>query len=129
MDKINTVLQGVAPKVTADINALLEQPFIADDIESALSQMCPTKALGPDGLQTIFFQRHWESVKERMIATCLYVLNQEGTIAPLNHTYIALIPQNNKPRKVTEYKPISLCNVIYRLVTKVIANRLKQILH
>ena len=64
-----------------------------------------------------------------MIATCLYVLNQQGTIAPLNHTYIVLIPKSAKPRKVTEYRPISLCNVTYRLVAKAITNRLKQILN
>lgn len=76
-----------------------------------------------------FFQKHWESVKDRVLATCLHVLNQQGTITPLNHTYIALIPKIVKPRKVTKFRPISLCNVIYRLVAKVIANRLKQIIN
>lgn len=54
---------------------------------------------------------------------------RESTIAPLNHTYIALIPKVEKPRKVTEYRPIGLCNVIYRIMAKTIANRLKQLLH
>ena len=64
-----------------------------------------------------------------MIPTCLYVLNQQGTIAPFNHTYIFLNPKNNKPRKIPDYRPINLYNVIDRPVAKVIANRLKQILH
>lgn len=64
-----------------------------------------------------------------MIPTCLHVLNRQATIAPFNHTYIVLIPKNNKPRKITDYRLIYLCNVIDRPVAKAIANRLKQILH
>lgn len=46
----------------------------------------------------------------------------------LNYTYIALIPEIAKPRKITEFRPISLCNVIYRIVVKTIPNRLKRVL-
>lgn len=67
-----------------------------------LSQMFPIKALGPDGLQAIFFQKHWEAVKEGVIATCPQVLKQQSTITPLSLTYIVLISKIAKPRKVTE---------------------------
>lgn len=46
----------------------------------------------------------------------------------LNDTHICLIPKTKNPQKVTEYCPISLCNVIYRILAKVLANRLKKIL-
>lgn len=46
----------------------------------------------------------------------------------LNDTHICLIPKTKNPQKVTEYRPISLCNVIYRILAKVLANRLKKIL-
>lgn len=91
--------------------------------------MCPTKALGPNGLQTIFFQKHLGVVKKGVIPTCLHVLNQQCTIALFNHTYIVLIPKNNKPRKITDYRLINLCNIINGPVAKAIANRMKQILH
>lgn len=57
------------------------------------------------------------------------MLNGKGTHAPLNHTYIALVPKIEKPKKVLDFRPISLCNVIYRIMTKIITNRLKTILH
>lgn len=46
----------------------------------------------------------------------------------LNETYICLIPKVKCPQKITEFYPISLCNVIYKIVSKVLANRLKKIL-
>lgn len=64
-----------------------------------------------------------------VLTTCLNILNEGDNIAPLYHTYIALIPKVKKPRQVTEFRPISLYNVIYRIITKTIANRCKHMLH
>lgn len=108
------------------MNKQVEKPFIEEEIVDALSHMCPTKAPGPDGLSVVFYQKHWHMVKARVITTCLYILNMQGTIAPLNHTY--MIPKTQKLRKVTDFRLISLCNVIYRIVVKSIANMLKQIM-
>lgn len=91
--------------------------------------MCGTKALGPDGFLAVFYQKHWKIVKAGVVATCLHILNEEGIITPLNYIYIALILKIMKLRNVTDFRLISLCNVIYRIVTKAIANRLKRILH
>lgn len=126
--QVEAALQGIPIKITEEMNEILDQPFSEDEISAVLFHMCPTKALGPDGLPAAFFQKHWKSVGKRVLTTCMHILNDGGSIAPLNHTLIALIPKVKKPRKVTEYRPISLCNVIYRIVTKTIANRLKQIL-
>lgn len=90
--------------------------------------MCPTKASGPDGLTAVFFQKHWKLIRNKVVTTCLYILNEQGNMSPLNHTFIALIPKIAKPGRVSDYRPISLCNVIYKVVVKAIANRMKLIL-
>ena len=126
---ISAALTNLSKSVTAEMNQHLDSPFTEEEIYTTLSQMSPTKAPGPDGLPAAFYQKHWQSVRFGVIKTCLYILNDGGFIAPLNHTYIALIPKVTKPLKVTDFRHISLCNVIYRIVAKTIANRLKHILH
>lgn len=116
-------------KVNAEINDQLNQPFSDEKIVATLNQMHPTKAPGPDGLSAAFFQKYWKSVSKGVITTCLHILNEGGNITPLNHTYIVLIPKIAKPMRVMNYRPISLCNVIYRIMAKTIANRLKQVFY
>lgn len=60
--------------------------------------------------------------------TILDFLNQGISLPNFNETHIVLIPIVKKPKRVTDYRPISLCNVVYKIVSKVIANRLKKIL-
>ena len=53
-----------------------------------------------------------------------------GTLPhPMNHTFINLIPKKKNPILVSEYHPISLCNVLYKIFSKVLANRLKKFLN
>ena len=63
-----------------------------------------------------------------MIMTVLSSLNSGNLPPSINHTFVTLIPKVKNLDKVTEYRPISLCNVIYKLISKVLANRLKEIL-
>ena len=56
-------------------------------------------------------------------------LNSGSVLKSINHTFITLIPKVHKLEKVTDFRPISLCNVIYKKISKVLANRLKPMIH
>jgi hypothetical protein len=90
--------------------------------------MHPLKSLGPDGFSACFYQQSWHIVKAKVCQAVLGFLNHDIFYADLNSTYIALIPKIKSPTSVTEYRPISLCNVLYKLIAKVLANRLKKVL-
>lgn len=65
---------------------------------------------------------------EKTVKECLEILNGSRNISSWNHTNIVLIPKKPNPQDVRDFRPISLCNVNYKIVTKTIANRLKLVL-
>ena len=90
--------------------------------------MALLKAPGPDDLLAGFFQSHWELMGIEVCRAVIDILNF-GIMPPqLNRMHIALIPKVNNPKCVTDFIPISLCNVLYKLISKVLADRLKKIL-
>ena len=103
--------------------------FIAPEVEIAIKQMAPTKAPSPDGMPSVFYQKYWHVVGNDVTNAVLSCLNSGRILKSINHTFITLILKIKNPERVTEFRPISLCNVIYKSISKVLANRLKLILH
>lgn len=91
--------------------------------------MSPTKASGPDGAHAIFFQKYWKHIGKDVTSVCLRVLNQGEDMAELNKTFIALIPKCKDPKHMSEMRPISLYNVVYKLIVKALAHKLKGVLN
>ena len=121
-------LEAISPRVTSDMNKELLAEFKAAEVWKALKQMHPTKAPGPDGMSPLFFHQYWDVVGSDVISCVLDVLNSGVLPCELIETYICLIPKVASPQKITEFRPISLCNVVYKTISKVLANRLKKIL-
>ena len=90
--------------------------------------MAPLTAPGPDGMSPIFYKSFWHIVGKDVMEVVLNALNSGIIPESLNTTYIALIPKIKDPKKVADFRPISLCNVIYKFIAKVVANRLKKFL-
>ena len=87
-----------------------------------------SKSPGLDGMSPFFFQKYWNIVERDVTEAILYILHSGHFLRKMNYTHIVLIPKINKPKIVVDFRLISLTNVISRLVSKVIANRLKLIL-
>ncbi|XP_041027032.1 uncharacterized protein LOC121267250 [Juglans microcarpa x Juglans regia] len=83
---------------------------------------------GPNGFPAAFYQQNWDVVGRQVSESVMYVLNSKGNLDVINNTFIALIPKKNNCTKVSDFRPISICNVLYKIISKVIANRLKKIL-
>ena len=110
------------------MNAMLLRPFLREEVEVAIKQMKPISAPGPDGMPPLFYQTFWSLIDEDICSAVLDCLNNCKIPSEINSTNITLIPKVNSPEFITDFRPISLCNVVYKIVSKVLANRFRDVL-
>lgn len=96
--------------------------FTKDEIKEALKSMSLLKASGKDEFPTLFYQKFRHVVGDKVLEFCLEVLNRKRTIECINNTSIVLLPKVHQPTKITQFRSISLCNVLYKIIAKVIVN-------
>ena len=125
---VNEVTNLIPAKVTREMNNDLTHVVTMDEVKTALQQMHPTKALGPDGMSAIFYQKYWDIIGHDATNMVLNVLNFNTPFAEINRTNIVLVPKIKNPSRMKDFRPISLSNVAYKLISKVLANRLKVVL-
>lgn len=106
-------------KLTLD--AMLTQ----EEIKEALWSMQAYKAPGPDGLHAGFFQRFWLLVGDSVREEVERVFHTRKVPEYLNKTHIVLIPKIQGPETIGNYRPISLCNSVYKIISKIIVARLR----
>lgn len=111
------------------MNDSLMKEFTLAEVRVALESIGDLKAPGPDGMPSVFYKKFWDVVGERrVVQEVLEVLNSGQMPEEWNETTIVLILKVPKPSRVKDLRPISLCNVVYKLVAKVLVNMLKTIL-
>ena len=125
---VEECLDAVQHKVDPNMQEILSSEYSAEEIKAVVFQMGPTKAPGLDGMNAFFYQKFWHIVGADVITAVLDFLNTGNMEPDINFTHIVLIPKIKSPEKMSDFRPISLCNVIYKIISKVLANRLKKIL-
>ena len=128
---LRNIEETVAPipqVVTPSMNDSLSREFTSVEVEQAIAQMSPSTTPGPDGMPPILYKKFWHIVGPDTIKGILSCLNSGQLLTSINQTYITLIPKVKSLTRVIEFCPISLCNVLYKILSKVLANRLKPIL-
>ncbi|XP_074374476.1 uncharacterized protein LOC141714880 [Apium graveolens] len=100
----------------------------SQEVKEAVFHMHPDKAPGPDGMTPAFFQKNWSVVGVEMTQMVRNFFQTGNLIDNINSTNIVLIPKKKNPTVLTELRPIALCNVAMKIITKVIANRMKKVL-
>lgn len=106
----------------------IDQQLTEVNITDALQSFEPPKVPGPDGLHPYFYQKYWAQVKSQVIGFCKDIFNTKQIPQELNKTYLCLIPKTKQPSQITQYRPISLCNTLYKLITKIIVKQIKPLL-
>jgi len=114
--------------ITPEMNETLCKEFSEEEISDALFQIGPLKAPGPDGFPGRFFQRNWGVLKKDIINSVKLFFAEGRMPEGVNDTAIVLIPKTSHPETLKDYRPISLCNVVYKIVSKCLVNRLRPLL-
>ncbi|KAG7584349.1 Ribonuclease H-like superfamily [Arabidopsis suecica] len=121
-------LAEVQTMITDPINDFLTAPATECEVRAALFMMHPDKAPGPDGMTALFFQKAWITIKSDLLTLVNSFLHEGLFDKRLNTTNICLIPKTERLTRMTELRPISLCNVGYKVISKILCQRLKKIL-
>lgn len=125
---MNVVLNCIPHSITQEQNRLLMRKVNKEEVRLALFSMNPDKSPGPDGMSSGIYQHFWDIIGSDIVAFCDHVVSEGALPKNVNKTQVVLIPKRSKPENLSELRPISLCNVLYKLVSKVLANRLKPLL-
>ena len=109
--------------------ARLELPFSKEEVHTALFDLNGDKAPGPDGFTAAFWQFSWDIVKPD-IMDLFKVFHERGKFGRnLNSTFLVLILKKEGVEDLKDFRPISLVGSAYKLIAKVLANRLKKVMH
>lgn len=120
------VLDQCPSPVNEEMNKQMLENVTMEEVKEAVFQLGALKASGPDGLNGHFYQHFWEELKHEVFQLVQQFF-ATGTFDPtLNQTHISLIPKVKHSESITQFRPISLCNFNYKIIAKVLANRLKR---
>ncbi|KAK9133137.1 hypothetical protein Scep_012665 [Stephania cephalantha] len=103
----------------------LSKDVLPSKVHDVVFKMGAFKAPGPDGWSPLFFQNQWNVVGDLVVACVKDLFKLCILPSNLNNTILVLIPKYHLPTSFTGLRPISLCNVAYKVITILIANRLK----
>lgn len=115
-------------RVKRKINNHLVHSFTKEEVHVALMKMGPLKCPRPNNFGVLFYQHNQDIISNEVISVVLKILQGDSLVSCFNSTYIALIPKLHVRSVVTDFRPISLCNVFYKFLYKVLTNRQKPLI-
>ena len=106
----------------------LEDPFDEREVWEVIKVMDRDKAPGPDGLSMAFFQECWDVIKEDFMTVFSEFHERGEFVKSINSTFIALIPKVHGAKEIKDFHPISLVGGIYKIIAKVLTNRMRRVI-
>lgn len=108
------------------MNTDLQKMVTEEEIQKVVFDIGKDKAPGPDGIAASFYQQFWPDIKEAIIEEIKGFFQSGIMQGTMNHTNICLIPKIEVPTTMSDFRPIALCNVSYKIISKILVERLKK---
>ena len=109
-------------------NEFLMAPITKEEVESVLKLMQKEKSPGPDGWTVEFFQHFFEFIGDELVEVVEESRLSGSIYQPFNATFLTLIPKSDIPGSFADFRPISLCTCVYKIIAKIIAVKIKPFL-
>ncbi|XP_058076430.1 uncharacterized protein LOC131225018 [Magnolia sinica] len=124
----SNLLDLVPPLVTQEMNDFLMAPPSIQEVKSVIQSIPSDSAPGPNGFSGVFYSACWDIIGKDIHKAVVYFFQGGKLPQAVNSSLICLVPKGTAPRKWSDFHPISLCNCIYKIFSKIIAVRLSQFL-
>ncbi|CAN0843555.1 Transposon TX1 uncharacterized 149 kDa protein [Linum grandiflorum] len=111
-------------KISSTDNSLLIRPVSLSEIKAATFSIGINQSPGSDGFNSSFFQKYWNLISPELFRAVSFFFSSGIMLKNINHSIISLIPKVTNPSVMTQLRPISLCQVIYKIIAKILAARL-----
>jgi len=115
----------ITPSLSDEDIEMLSKIPLPKEIKEVVFSIGSNKALEPDGMSAHFFKCYWNIIGGEVIEAITSFFQRGYMLKEINHSFIVLIPKGSNAAIVSQYRPISLCNVLYKIISKLLANRLK----
>ena len=128
LDTLSHPFDLIPPLINPEDNNYLTAPVTMNELKAVLSIMKLDSAPGPDGFTTRFFTCCWSIIKIDLLKMIRYSHEVNKLGGSTNSSFLALILKEKGASTFNRFRLISLCNTGYKLITKIIATKLKIIL-
>jgi len=125
---IDHFTQYIPQLVTREDNHNLNRLVSEEEVSEVIKEMQSGKAPNPDRFNVDFFKAYWETLKHDILKVVDDSRRSKKVLKALNASFIALIPKQENAMTLDGFWPIALCNVVYKIISKIITNRLKPLL-
>ena len=122
------ILEAVPRVVREEDNEALNKEVEEKEIMKAVYDLRAMKAPGPDGFNGFFYQKYWEVVKDSVVKAVKRFFQNGYMLREINKTNVVLILKVKMLEEVSQYRPISCCNFVYKIILKVMVNMLKPVM-